>query len=72
LALKGRCLTADNLAKRNWPHDEVCPLCQRDNEDCHHLFVACNFTIAVWRLMRSWINVDFPIPGDEDQPLTDR
>lgn len=38
VALKGRCLTADNLAKRNWPHDVICPLCQWENEDCHHSF----------------------------------
>ncbi|BAS70401.1 Os01g0149300 [Oryza sativa Japonica Group] len=47
IALKGRCLTADNLAKRNWPHDAICSLCQRENEDCHHLLVSCDYTAAL-------------------------
>lgn len=29
LALQGKCLTADNLQKQNWPNDELCPLCRR-------------------------------------------
>lgn len=40
VALKGRCLTADNLAKRNWQHDVLCPLYQQENEDCHLMFVT--------------------------------
>lgn len=29
LAVKGRCLTADNLQKRGWPHADICTLCTR-------------------------------------------
>lgn len=28
LAVQGKCLTADNLAKRGWPHNPLCPLCR--------------------------------------------
>lgn len=71
LALKDRCLTADNLAKRNWPHDDLCSLCQRDDENCHHLFVACDYTAAVWRSIKRWCNASFPIPADGDAALAD-
>ncbi|BAS93401.1 Os05g0326900 [Oryza sativa Japonica Group] len=71
IALKGRCLTADNLAKRNWPHDVLCPLCQREDEDCHHLFVSCDYTAAVWRKMRAWCNANFTIPADKNRSLAE-
>lgn len=63
-------LPADNLAKRNWPHDDLCSLCQRDDENCHHLFVACDYT-AVWRSIKRWCNASFPIPADGDAALAD-
>lgn len=53
LMVKGRCLTADNLAKRGWPHDPACPLCLTELEDCDHLLSKCSFTIRVWSLLRS-------------------
>lgn len=64
-------LPADNLAKRNWPHDDLCSLCQRDDENCHHLFVACDYTAAVWRSIKRWCNESFPIPADGDAALAD-
>nr|BAD05496.1 cyst nematode resistance protein-like protein [Oryza sativa Japonica Group]BAD05668.1 cyst nematode resistance protein-like protein [Oryza sativa Japonica Group] len=71
LATKSRCLTADNLAKRGWPHQDQCVLCQRQQEDCLHLFVSCDYTKRVWRLLRDWINVDFPLPGQDGETLAD-
>lgn len=71
LVLKGRCLTADNLAKRWWPHDDLCSLCQRVSEDGHHLFVTCNYTYAVWLQMRNWMNVDFAVPGEVSLQISD-
>ncbi|BAF23476.1 Os08g0330900 [Oryza sativa Japonica Group] len=71
IALKGRCLTADNLAKRNWPHDAICSLCQRENEDCHHLLVSCDYTAAVWRKLRRWCNINIAIPAEDGRPLAD-
>lgn len=69
LALKGKCLTAENLAERNWPHDDVCQLCRRENEDGHHLFVSCDFTTEVWQRVRAWLNADFPLPRETVCPL---
>ncbi|BAH94891.1 Os10g0427300 [Oryza sativa Japonica Group] len=34
-ATKGRCITADNLQKRGWPHHSSCSLCQGIQENCH-------------------------------------
>ncbi|BAD82163.1 cyst nematode resistance protein-like protein [Oryza sativa Japonica Group] len=71
LAVKGRCLTGDNLAKRGWPHDPLCALCSIDMEDCHHLLVKCPYTNRVWSLLRDRINVHFDIPGRLDLSLAD-
>ncbi|BAT16930.1 Os12g0428401 [Oryza sativa Japonica Group] len=71
IALKGRCLTADNLAKRNWPHDAICSLCQHENEDCHYLLVSCDYTAAVWRKLRRWCNINIAIPAEDGMPLAD-
>lgn len=65
LALKGRCLTADNLQKRGWPHHQHCHLCSLASEDCTHLFAACNFTNAVWDMLRNWLNIGFQLPRDQ-------
>uniref|UniRef100_A0A0E0ENF5 Reverse transcriptase zinc-binding domain-containing protein n=1 Tax=Oryza meridionalis TaxID=40149 RepID=A0A0E0ENF5_9ORYZ len=51
LADKGRCLMADNLSKRGWPHQQSCPLCMTNDEDCKHLFV--------WRRIKGWIDARF-------------
>ncbi|BAS72039.1 Os01g0352000 [Oryza sativa Japonica Group] len=71
ITLKNQCLTADNLAKRNWPHDDLCPLYQRQDEDCHHLFVGCDYMVAVWRIIRRWCSASFAIPADEENTLSD-
>lgn len=63
--LKGRCLTADNLQKRGWPHHQHCHLCSLASEDCTHLFAACNFTNAVWDMLRNWLNIGFQLPRDQ-------
>lgn len=71
LAVKGRCLPGDNLAKRGWPHDDNCVLCDREPEDCYHLFVSCDYTSEMWRLMRQWTSISFPTPGIEGLQPTD-
>jgi hypothetical protein len=64
LAVHRRCLTADNLQQRGWPHNSTCLLCQVTAEDCDHLFVHCRFTCQVWNRIRSWSKADFPTPGN--------
>jgi hypothetical protein len=63
LAVHRRCLTADNLERRGWPHNTTCPLCLSTAEDCDHLFVHCRFTRQVWSKIRGWSKADFPSPG---------
>jgi hypothetical protein len=63
LVVHRRCLTADNLQKRGWPHNATCPLCSVADETCTHLFVHCRFSHQVWRKVRDWAKVDFPIPN---------
>jgi hypothetical protein len=54
LAVHKRCLTADNLQKRNWRHNPTCALCEAADEDCTHLFLHCRFTQQVWHCFRAW------------------
>lgn len=69
LAEKGRCLTADNLSKRGWPHQQVCQLCLVGDEDCEHLFVSCTYTTRVWRMIKGWIGVGFLLPSESGLDL---
>jgi hypothetical protein len=46
--LQHKILTANNLAKRGWPHDPICKLCQTSLETPTHLCLDCPFTRAVW------------------------
>lgn len=72
LAVHRRCLTADNLARRGWPHNTICSLCLIANEDCTHLFVHCRFIQQVWFRLRCWENADFPIPANNFLSTEDR
>lgn len=51
LVMHDKVLTADNLAKRNWPHNESCSLCYCNQETTEHLLTNCNFTKAAWNLI---------------------
>lgn len=53
LAVLNRCLTADNLAKRGWPHNASCSLCQRAPENASHMLASCPFTTELWRRLLS-------------------
>jgi hypothetical protein len=47
ILLQHKILTANNLAKRGWPHEPVCKLCQTSLETPTHLCMDCPFTRAV-------------------------
>jgi hypothetical protein len=64
LVVHKRCLTADNLARRGWPHNTFCPLCTIANENGIHLFLHCRFSKQVWERVRTWSRANFPIPDD--------
>ena len=59
LLFHNKCLTADNLAKRGWPHNPVCPLCNNAPETAIHLHVSCAFSQTVWTKLLA----DLHLPG---------
>jgi hypothetical protein len=67
LAVHRRCLTADNLQRRGWPHNVTCPLCSVASETCTHLFVHCRFSHKVWSKVRDWTKADSPAATSQAQ-----
>ena len=67
-----KCLTADNLERRGWPSNGICPLCVQEPENCSHLFVNCRFTQQLWRSFRTWTGADFQVPGEHFSTTEDR
>jgi len=53
--LHKKILTANNLAKRNWPNDPICKLCGIDPETPTHLCKDCIFTKQVWTIIKRWL-----------------
>lgn len=48
LALKDRCWTSDQLAKRGLDHQEAFPLCDQEEETINLLMLDCVFACEVW------------------------
>jgi hypothetical protein len=48
ILLQHKILTANNLAKRVWPHNPLCQLCNLSAETLTHLCLECPFTQNVW------------------------
>lgn len=67
LAVLGKCLTADNLIKRNWPCNPICPLCRIKQEDAVHLLANCSFVKAVWMLVLNYCR----LPATLCPPVSD-
>jgi hypothetical protein len=65
-------LTAANLQKRIWPHQDHCALCNRPLETCIHLALLCPFAKSAWRLTLVWGHFDenLVIPSEEPTKLT--
>lgn len=57
LVIHDRVLTADNLAKKNWPHNEHCTMCYCQFETTAHLLIRCNYTEAVWSTIAAQLNL---------------
>lgn len=51
LAILGKCLIADNLARRGWPHNSSCALCLASPETPVHLLTTCPYAIELWILV---------------------
>ena len=54
--MQDKILTAHNLQKRGWPHQEHCVLCNGPLETGLHLCLCCPFAKAVWDQILSWEN----------------
>jgi hypothetical protein len=61
-------LTADNLQKRIWPHQDHCALCNRSLETCIHLALLCPFAKSVWRLTLAWGHFDENLVISSEEP----
>ena len=61
LMVHGKCLTADNLAKRGWPHNPICSLCHTTPETAAHLAVFCSFSQVVWSNVRAKLHLSAPV-----------
>uniref|UniRef100_J3L3L2 Reverse transcriptase zinc-binding domain-containing protein n=1 Tax=Oryza brachyantha TaxID=4533 RepID=J3L3L2_ORYBR len=70
LATRGRFLTADNLSRRGWPNQQLCPLSTSEEETCRHLFSDCVFARQVWVAIKGWIQVDCPLQDQSHEDLT--
>jgi hypothetical protein len=50
LTMHDKILTAENMVKRNWDCNPMCPLCLCINESTDHLLTKYNFAEAAWNL----------------------
>ena len=67
LAVRNRCWTADQLAKRNLPHLSLCPLCDQAEETIQHLLTSCVFAREFWFRILSPVGLQRCVPDNRDQ-----
>ena len=63
--MHNKVLTADNMQKRGWPHQEHCVLCNGPLETGLHLSLLCPFAKAVWGQVLSWENLMVQLPQQD-------
>ena len=56
ILVQDKILTARNLQKRGWPHQQQCVMCNGPLETSLHLCLCCPFAKAVWDQILSWEN----------------
>ena len=54
ILIQNKLLTANNLARRGWPHQTSCSLCQGPIEPKIHLCLQCPFALDIWNQILSW------------------
>lgn len=69
LAAQERCLTADNLAKRGWPHNLQCVLCLQEPETAAHLLASCSYAQEIWHLTLCKLNMSTALAAADDDSL---
>jgi hypothetical protein len=57
LVLHNRALTADNMAKKNWDCDPICPLCCCMQETTSHILIHCNYVEPLWNAIAGRFNL---------------
>ena len=67
LAVRNRCWTADQLAKRNLPHLSLCPLCDQAEETIQHQLTSCVFAREFWFRILSPVGFQRCVPDNRDQ-----
>ena len=70
LAAQERCLTADNLAKRGWPHNPLCSLCLQEPESATHLLTTCSFAKEIWHLTFDMLHMHHSLMANNGESLT--
>jgi hypothetical protein len=63
--MHSKVLTADNLQKKGWPHQEHCVLCNGPLETGLHLSLLCLLAQAVWSQVLSWENLMMQLPQQD-------
>ena len=56
ILVQDKILTAQNLQRRGWPHQQQCVLCNGPLETGLHLCLCCPFAKAVWDQILLWEN----------------
>jgi hypothetical protein len=57
LILHNKPLTTDNVLKKNWDCNPICPLCYCISESADHLLTKCNYSEAMWRSISQLFNL---------------
>lgn len=64
ILIQNKILTADNLARRGWPHQTSCTLCNGPRKSGFHLCLTCPFAQEVWNRVLAWENMSLPQQAD--------
>jgi hypothetical protein len=64
---RGRCWTADRLARRRLPHPAACPLCDQAPKTLQHLLLGCVVAQEIWVWTLSlWDRLPWLTPADAE------
>jgi hypothetical protein len=64
LILQDRVWTSERLARRNWDHCPICPLCKNAQETALHIATDCKYTCCVWTAVATWIGTPELLPSE--------
>jgi hypothetical protein len=68
ILVQEKILTAENLQKRGWPHQDHCVLCDGPLETCLHLSPLCPFAKVVWTQILTWEHFDTQLTQFNQDP----